>query len=117
MQIKLVKHRPLKKWAAIGLFMLLMVYSVFVISSKSTKSIPHSNLSFQTVETGAIDIYTNAFGELASAKKRLLTAPAQGKVSEILLRPGATVNQDTIILQLSNPLLEQEVSQAQGMLA
>lgn len=117
MKIKLEKQKPWKKWASIGLFTFLLGYAVFAMSSKSTKSISHSNLSFQTVETGAIDIYTNAYGEFASAKVRLLTAPANGKVSEILLRPGATVTQDTIILRLVNPVLEQEVSQAQGMLA
>ena len=117
MQIKLEKQRPWKKWASIGLFAILLSYAVFSMSNKSTKSIPHSSLSFQTVETGAIDIYTNAYGEFASAKERLLTAPAQGKVSEILLRPGSTVMPDTIVLRLTNPILEQEVSQAQGMLA
>lgn len=117
MKIELEKHRPWKKWASIGVFMVLLGYAVFAMSNKSTKSISHSNLSFQTVETGALDIYTNAYGEFASAKERLLTAPAQGKVSEILLRPGATVTPDTIILRLINPMLEQEVSQAQGTLA
>ena len=117
MEITLRNNTQWKKWASICLFMLLLAYAVFAMSSKSTKSISHSNLSFQSVETGAIDIYTNAFGELASAKERLLSAPAQGKVSEILVRPGATVTQDTIILRLSNPALEQEVSQARGVLA
>jgi HlyD family secretion protein len=117
MKIKLEKRRPWKKWASISLFILLLSYAIFAMNNKSTKSVSYSNLSFQTVETGAIDIYTNAFGEFASAKERLLTAPAQGKVSEILLRPGATVTKDTIILRLTNPMLEQEVSQAQGMLA
>ena len=117
MQIKLEKHRPWKKWASVGFFTVLLSYAVFSLSNNSTKSISHSNLSFQTVETGAINIYTDAYGEFASAKVRLLTAPAQGKVSEILLRPGATVTQDTTVLRLTNPMLEQEVNQAQGTLA
>ena len=64
-----------------------------------------------------MDIYTSAYGEFASAKERLLTAPALGKVAEILVRPGAQVTADTVILHLSNPQLEQQVSQAQGLLA
>jgi HlyD family secretion protein len=117
MKIELETHRPWKKWASIGLFMIVISYAAFSLSNKSTKSISESKLSFQTVETGALDIYTSAYGEFASAKERLLTAPAQGKVSEILIRPGATVTQNTIVLRLTNPMLEQEVSQAQGMLA
>ena len=117
MQIKFEKHRPWKKWASVGLFTTLLSYAVFSLSNNSTKSISRSNLSFQTVESGAINIYTDAYGEFASAKERLLTAPAQGKVSAILLRPGATVTQDTVVLRLTNPMLEQEVVQAQGTLA
>lgn len=117
MKIKLEKSGSWKKWVSVSLFTILLSYAVFSMSNKSTKSIPHSSLSFQTVETGPMDIYTNAYGEFASAKERLLTAPAQGIVSEILLRPGATVTPDTIVLRLTNPMLEQEVSQAQGTLA
>jgi HlyD family secretion protein len=117
MKIKLEKSGSWKKWVSVSLFTILLSYAVFSMSNKSTKSIPHSSLSFQTVETGPMDIYTNAYGEFASAKERLLTAPAQGIVSEILLRTGATVTPDTIVLRLTNPMLEQEVSQAQGTLA
>jgi multidrug resistance efflux pump len=117
MQIKLEKNRQWKKWISIGLFTILLSYAVFSLNNKSLKSIPHSSLLFETVETGAIDIYTNAFGEFASAKERLLTAPAQGKVSEILLRPGSNVTPDTVVLRLTNPMLEQEVNQAKGVLA
>jgi multidrug resistance efflux pump len=117
MQIKLEKNRQWKKWISIGLFTILLSYAVFSLNNKSLKSIPHSSLLFETVETGAIDIYTHAFGEFASAKERLLTAPAQGKVSEILLRPGSNVTPDTVVLRLTNPMLEQEVNQAKGVLA
>lgn len=117
MKIKLEKNRPWKKWVGVSLFTILLSYAVLSMSNKSTKSVSYSSLSFQTVETGAVDIYTNAYGEFASAKERLLTAPAQGKVSEILIRPGAIVTPNTIILRLTNPMLEQEVSQAQGTLA
>jgi multidrug resistance efflux pump len=117
MQIKLEKNRQWKKWISIGLFTILLSYAVFSLNNKSLKRIPHSSLLFETVETGAIDIYTNAFGEFASAKERLLTAPAQGKVSEILLRPGSNVTPDTVVLRLTNPMLEQEVNQAKGVLA
>ncbi len=81
------------------------------------KSVSAENLSFQTVKQGSLDIYSNAYGELISAKERLLTAPALGKVSEILVRPGTKVVPETVILHLFNPKLEQEVSEAKGQLA
>jgi len=117
MKIELKKQTPWKKWLPISLFILLIAYATYAVSSKSTRSITSSNIALQTVQTGALDIYSTAYGEFASAKERLLTAPALGKVSEILVRPGTNVTPATVILKLSNPKLEQEVSQAQGELA
>ena len=117
MKIALTKKQPWKKWTAIASFTLLMGYAGYSVSGKATKSIPLSQLSFQTVAKGDLDIYASAYGEFSSAKERLLTAPALGKVSEILVRPGTKVNPDTIILHLTNPKLVQEVNAANGQLA
>jgi HlyD family secretion protein len=117
MEIALVQKKPWKKWIAISLFITLVGYATYAVSSKATKSLSLSSISFKTVQSGPLDIYTNAYGEFASAKERLLTAPALGKVSEILVRPGTQVLPDTIILHLANPKLDQEVSQAKGLLA
>ena len=117
MEIQLKHQSHQKKWILSAIFVALVGYAAVAVSSKSTKSIPLNKVSFQTVKAGALDIYASSYGELASAKERLLTAPAQGKVSEILVRPGTLVSPDTVILQLTNPKLEQEVSEAQGQLA
>lgn len=117
MEIKLTQQKPWKKWFGIGLFIIFVSYAAFAVSSKATKEVPYDTLTFQTVEQGPIDLYTNAYGEFYSAKERLLTAPAMGKVAEILVRPGTKITPDTVILLLSNPKLEQEVNQARGQLA
>ena len=117
MKIQLTTQKPWKKWAAISLFLLLLAYATYAVSSKSVKSVSTASLDFQMVQQGALDVYSNAYGELLSAKERLLTAPALGKVSEILVRPGTKVKPDTVILHLFNPKLEQEVSEARGELA
>ncbi|AAZ24050.1 efflux RND transporter periplasmic adaptor subunit [Colwellia psychrerythraea] len=117
MKIALTKKQPWKKWVAIASFTLVLSYAGYSVSGKATKSVQLKDLSFQTVVQGDLDIYANAYGEFASAKERLLTAPALGKVSEILVRPGTKVTPDTIILHLSNPKLVQEVNAANGQLA
>ncbi|MCJ8318717.1 MAG: HlyD family efflux transporter periplasmic adaptor subunit [Colwellia sp.] len=117
MKIELNNNKPWKKWLAFSLFILLIGYATVAVSSKSTKSLDVSLIIFQAVERGALDIYTNAYGEFYSAKERLLTAPAQGKVAEILVRPGTKITPETIILTLFNPKLEQEVNAAKGQLA
>jgi HlyD family secretion protein len=117
MEIKLLKQKPWKKWLAFSLFIALIGYAAFAVSSKAIKEVAYATLTFQAVEQGAIDVYTNAYGEFYSAKERLLTAPAMGKVAEILVRPGTKITTETIILLLTNPKLEQEVNQAKGLLA
>jgi multidrug resistance efflux pump len=117
MKIELTTKKPLKKWLAISLFALLFAYATYAVSSKSTKSVSVVSLNFQTVQQGPLDVYSNAYGELISAKERLLTAPALGKVAEILVRPGTKITPETVILRLFNPKLEQEVSESRGELA
>lgn len=117
MKIELTTRKKWKNWLAISVFFLLLAYATYAVSSKSVKSVSAASLSFQTVQQGAIDVYSNAYGELISAKERLLTAPALGKVAKILVRPGTKVTPDTVILQLFNPKLEQEVSESRGELA
>ncbi len=117
MKIELKQQKSWKRWFGLSVFTVLIGYTGFALTSKATKSVPESSLTFQTVESGALDIYTSAYGEFASAKERLLTAPALGKVSEIIVRPGTLVTPDTVMLKLSNPKLEQQVNEAVGLLA
>ena len=117
MKIELKQQTSWKKWLTISFLIILFAYAAYTLSSPSIKSIESSNLTFQTVESGALDIYINAYGEFVSAKESLLTAPAVGKVSKILVRPGTKVTPDSIILHLFNPILEREVDQARGQLA
>lgn len=52
-------------------------------------------------------------GTLVSEDLRWIPATTTGRVERILLRPGTPVGADSIILQLSNPSLEQELEDAQ----
>jgi len=117
MNIKLKSNTTWKTWLPLATFFLLVVYAGFAISGKQVKSIDTKSLSFQTVQQGDLDIYITSYGELIPAQEKLLTAPALGTVSEILIRPGSKVTPNTAILKLTNPRLEQEVKQAHGALA
>jgi HlyD family secretion protein len=52
-------------------------------------------------------------GTLVPEDIRWINTTTQGRVERILLRPGANVTRDTVILELSNPELEQSVRDAQ----
>ncbi len=51
----------------------------------------------------------DGYGSLQSLSQRLITASDNAVVDEILLKPGAVVAADSIILKLKNPQLEQQL--------
>lgn len=114
MQINLSSNKHWKKWLASTSFLILLIYTSYSVNSKSQQNISASKLSYQIVKQGNVDIYANAYGVFIPAHESLLTAPAQGKVVEILARPGMQVNKNTIVLRLINPKLTQRINEASG---
>jgi|GEM_PF-2548894 len=73
MKVKLNNNNPTKQRIAITAFITLMTYAGYTVSSKTTKSVPLSYLSFKTAAQGNLDIYSNAYSKLTSAKERLFS--------------------------------------------
>ena len=66
-----------------------------------------------TVKRGSMIRQVRGSGTLVPEDIRWIPATTQGRVDRILLRPGAQVRPDTVILELSNPELRQAVMEAQ----
>jgi len=66
-----------------------------------------------TVKRGQMLRQVRGSGTLVPEDIRWISATTQGRVERILLRPGAHVEPNTVILELSNPDLEQAVKDAQ----
>jgi HlyD family secretion protein len=66
-----------------------------------------------TVKRGDMVRQVRGSGTLVPEEIRWIPATTQGRVEKILLRPGAQVRPDTVILELTNPELRQEVMEAQ----
>jgi HlyD family secretion protein len=65
-----------------------------------------------TVRRGSMVRQVRGLGTLVPEDLRSVAASSQGRVERILLRPGKAVEPDTVLLELSNPQLEQEVVEA-----
>lgn len=65
-----------------------------------------------TVKRGDIPRQVRGSGTLVPEDIRWIPATTQGRVERIVLRPGARVTPETVILVLSNPDLEQQVMEA-----
>jgi HlyD family secretion protein len=65
------------------------------------------------VKQGNLVVQVRGSGTLVPEDIRWIPAQTQGRVERIILRPGAQVKPDSVILVLSNPELEQSVRDAQ----
>lgn len=90
---------------------------IYMLSKHYTPEISRSSLTIATVEQGDIALMAPVFGEFASRYERLISAPDNGKVTEILLRGGETVTKLTPIAILSNPDLTQQYQQQKNNLS
>jgi HlyD family secretion protein len=71
-----------------------------------------STLWPDTVKRGPMVRQVRGLGTLVPEDLRWVSAPSQGRVERILVHPGTAVTPDTVLLDLSNPQLEQEVQEA-----
>lgn len=75
-------------------------------------AIATADLQWATVQQGALQLKHISSGELFSKQQLLLTTAVPATVTAILLRPGSTVEADSVLLQLANPQLDQQVQGA-----
>ena len=73
---------------------------------------PKATVWSNTVKRGPMVRSVNGAGTLVPEDVRLIPALAPGRVERIILRPGAQVEPGTVILELSNPDLKQQMSDA-----
>src|SRR3954451_23612859 len=76
-------------------------------------SVERGTVWIDTVKRGSMLRQVRGSGTLVPEDIRWIPATTQGRGENIVLRPGATVKPDTVILELSNPELQQSVKESQ----
>jgi HlyD family secretion protein len=66
-----------------------------------------------TVKRGPMIRQVRGLGTLTPEDIRWIPATTQGRVERIILRPGTSVKADSVILELTNPTLEQQLQDAE----
>jgi HlyD family secretion protein len=75
-------------------------------------TLDRSTVWVDTVKRGPMVRNVRGLGTLVPEDIRWIPATTEGRVDDILLRPGTPVQPDSVILELSNPELDQEVEDA-----
>ncbi|HKN26117.1 MAG TPA: HlyD family efflux transporter periplasmic adaptor subunit [Candidatus Acidoferrum sp.] len=91
-----------------------MAISFGVLRLRSASpAVDKTSLQFVTVESGPMVCRVDGLGTLVPEDVRWLSAGTDGHVDQVLLRPGAHVKPDTVILELSNPDLDRQITDAE----
>ena len=106
-----VKQRKKKgnKKIPIAAGLACLVIGYFALSGNQN-SVARDSVLIDAVEMGELAVQVEGYGKLRSNKRKLITAQSKATVEEILLKPGAVVSADSVIMRLKNPELELEVS-------
>ncbi len=115
--------RPKKKkklpyvLAAVGVLVLLGVTLGLGQLRAAAPTVPRDGVWVDAVKRGPMVRQVKGPGTLVPEYVRWLTADTAGRVEKILLRPGAQVKPDTVILELSNPDVQLQALEAERELA
>ena len=116
MDVKVSKNKVSNKkgriWVALTAIFLIVCAWLYVQPSAMSK-VNSEQLWFGQVKQGTLPLEVTGFGVLESKVQRFLTASFSAVVEEVLLKPGAIVTPESIILRMSNPDIGQAVVQAE----
>lgn len=79
-------------------------------------SVERATTLIDTVKRGTMLRQVRGLGTLVPEEIRWIPAVTQGRVERIIVKPGATVKAQTVIIELSNPELEQAALDAESQL-
>jgi HlyD family secretion protein len=110
-----VKQKRIKRATYTGVAVLVVGGVTFGLSrlQPAAPTVEAATLWPDTVKRGPMVRQVRGLGTLVPEDIRWIPATTQGRVERIILRPGTTVQTGDVILELSNPQLDQEMQDAQ----
>jgi len=84
----------------------------YVSTQAGATSVKRNDMLFGTVKQGDLQVEIEGYGALRSDKQLLITSLTSATVQEIVLKPGARVTAGSVIVELANPELQQQLNSA-----
>jgi HlyD family secretion protein len=110
----ILKRKRLRQalYAAVGVIIVVAVSIALARMEPAAPTVERGTVLEDTVKRGSIIRQVRGLGTLVPEDTRWLPSTTDGRVERILLRPGAQVGPNSVILELSNPQVEQEAINA-----
>ena len=99
-------------WRSVGVIVVVAVSIALARMEPAAPNVERATVLEDTVKRGSIIRQVRGLGTLVPEDTRWLPSTTDGRVERILLRPGAQVGPNSVILELSNPQVEQEAINA-----
>jgi HlyD family secretion protein len=110
----ILKRKRLRQAALAGLGVVAVIGVSLALArmQPAAPNVERATVLVDTVKRGSIIRQVRGLGTLVPEDTRWLPSQTEGRVERILLRPGAQVTAASVILELSNPQVEQEAVNA-----
>jgi len=110
----ILRRKKMRQFALAGLGVLVLIaVTIFVMRLRPAAPLVDSDPWKETVKRGDFVREVRGAGTLVPEDIRWIPARTSGRVERIVLRPGAQVTPGSVILELSNPDLLQQVRAAE----
>ncbi|MPZ21787.1 MAG: RND transporter, partial [Luteitalea sp.] len=112
---EVIRRRKMRR-AAYGVVALTAILLITVGVSRLKPAAPpveRGTIWPYTVQRGAMIRNVRGTGRLVPLDINWVAAPAAGRIDRVLLRPGVRVEENTVVVEMSNPVLTQEVTGAE----
>ncbi|MDG1752208.1 MAG: HlyD family efflux transporter periplasmic adaptor subunit [Thalassotalea sp.] len=106
-----------KRKLIIAVIASLLVLGIFAKNPLDNVVLYKKDLLISEVQQGDLAITVDGYGKLVSEKLQLITTLTQATVAEIILKPGAIVNKNSVIVKLANPELQFALENSEQELA
>ena len=100
------KKRKRTIWALAGIAVVVVVTVALSRLSPAAPSVDRATLVIDTVARGPMVREVRGPGTLAPESPTFISAVTSGRVDRVILRPGAKVEANTVLIQMSNPDVE-----------
>ncbi len=103
------KKKRQKRIITIGIVVLALIAATFGLSrlKPAVPSVDRSTVWIDTVKRGPMVRQVRGLGTLVPEEIRWIAARTEARVDKIVIRPGAHVEPDTLLLELTSPEVEQ----------
>jgi len=103
---------------AVGIIVIVLVSVVLARLKPASPTVERATVWVDTVKRGPMVRQVRGLGTLVPVDeaRRWVPASTQGRVEKIIMRPGVQVTPDTVVLELSDPNVQQALNDAEQQL-